>query len=323
MPAPTAPTTASATAAMASIRSRALQSFEEDRVKRDRIRSIIGGSGVSGTLGAEDLDAEHSRAPYENRKPVYHPLLPKQLAITVCKNVALQGLLLLAKEEPPSIPLHDHAELARYAGRLLAKPVAKDLGAALCQHLFERLAEANWSGSGSDAERGQWTRDPATAARQAALVRYTVLDKHVADGEADSRLAARWDVSRHVALRVIPRTALLLNLALLTVEEVDLLGTALYRWWRKSRAEAVLLDRTAPVSRVQKARAEVAELEAAAAARRATQRDLLSESVLNVVRAAVAVAGEVVLGGACTLLQPGLGTTIGSVLGGVVAWAVI
>lgn len=204
------------------MRSSVLDSVEEDRKAREKARSLLAEVDVpdGGPITHDHMDAVYFRAPLRDRKAFFAHVTPLSLFITLAKHAAVQSAVMLADKEPPPLPEEPRA-LAALAATKLWKPVLKDVSVTTLARIYEQLA-IDVRHRGDVADGGRYVRDSTKAAREANEIRHLGRDSQSLVGG----LVARVDVAVHTAFTVIPYPALIINLASLTVEQADLIGTA-------------------------------------------------------------------------------------------------
>ena len=128
-------------------------------------------------------------------------------------------------------------------------------------------------------------------------------------------LRARWEAAVYVFVSA-PYPALVANAAYFTVEEGAAVATYLFRRGKRIAAEAVLEDARSQPSQIAKAHRELLEHEERPGS------SLLHDSVELFVRSGSSVVLESIFAATGTMLLPGLGTTLFSVVGSVVCWVI-
>jgi hypothetical protein len=270
------------------------------------------------------LDAAFLRDPFRDRKGFWAHVHPTSLLICVARHTALQGLQLVADKDAPPFP-EDPAAAGELVLRRVWKPVATELAGATVSRILESVA-ISVVHEGDPVAGARYVRKAHVAAGEAYSA--ALAERRGAGGggrrgsrggSGGSALGARAETAVHVAFHVIPYPALISNLSMLIVEEVDVLASWAYRVRRRQRVQRVLWDPAASSSSKRAASAELAELDSS----KGPGVVPVQELVLNVVKAGAGVLLEVVVGGVGTLVWPGFGTTVGSLLGGMAAWLAI
>lgn len=271
------------------------------------------------------MDTVYRANPYRDRKGFYAHFAPTSLFLTVIRHTAIQGLVYLAEPDPQPLPKQPK-QLVEFTVRRVWKPIVKDVAVSTVARIYEdilinRAHQSAKNRTEGAINGGRYIRDPTKAATEAhsALV---VSSSTSSSSGLWSSLHHRMDVTVHITKDVIPAPSIILNMAGLTIEQMDTLLTWIYRNYQRRQAENILLTTTATANDKRQAYGTLATLDSINHGNGETSEAIQTLAV-NIVRTGTAIFLECIGGGLGTFLLPGIGTLIGQGLGNAAAWLAI
>ena len=272
------------------------------------------------------MDSVYQANPYRDRKGFYAHFAPTSLILTVIRHTAIQGLVYLAEPDPQPLP-KETKQLATFAIQRVWKPIVKDISVSTVARIYENIfinqaTQANSNRFDGDIAGGRYIRDSTKAASEAeqSINRYTTSNS--SSSSLWTSLNHRMDVTMHISKHVIPAPSMIINLAVLTVEQIDTLATWSIRIYQRKQAEKILQTMNTTSVEKRQAYGTLATLDSINHGNGETT-EAIQTFALNIVRTGTAILLECVGGGIGTFLLPGIGTLLGQGLGNAAAWLAI
>jgi hypothetical protein len=154
--------------------------------------------------------------------------------------------------------------------------------------------------------------DPTKAASEQAAARNELLPIDASLGQI---WLARWETAVHFTRFTAPWPAIIRNSAIFTVEESAVIARRLYRYYRRTQAEATLKSETA-----NKAAKDNAVFDLALYDEKPHGPTFLHETTDLLVRTGASVVVESLAAGLGTLILPGVGTLVLETIGSLICW---